>query len=118
MEERKKLLQFTSSTGRNAIFNACLAGHDSCVELLIRYGADPANCDAYRDTPLHAAVKQKHILCVHVLLVAGADPAIANHRDQTPMSIAAGQDEQNESSKDGEIAQLLFFAGACGRLLC
>ena len=50
-------------------------GHDACVDLLLRNGADP-NMACKNSTPLIEAAANGHAGVVDLLLVAGADPGV------------------------------------------
>jgi ankyrin repeat protein len=66
------------------ILDACLAGRDDSVALLLQHGADPnvKSKSAHQYRPLHRTVEYKktmpkhdgHHRTVDVLLAAGADP--------------------------------------------
>ena len=51
---------------------ASLRGHDKCIELLLKAGADVNRIDMWGFTPLIAASRGGHFQCVEALLQAGA----------------------------------------------
>lgn len=62
---------------------------ESCVELLLEYGALPNALDGNKDTPLHWAAFKDNPECVRVLLEGGACPNARDYNNDTPLSWAA-----------------------------
>jgi len=62
---------------------------ESCVELLLEYGAQPNALDGNKDTPLHWASFKDNPECVRALLESGALPNVRDYNDDTPLSWAA-----------------------------
>lgn len=61
--------------GRTPLFLAAEAGHDECVDELLRRGSDPnlsANRSEGKHSPLTVAAKNGHHACVKLLLAKGA----------------------------------------------
>lgn len=53
--------------GRSPLLAACEKGHHSCVQIMLRAGADVGS------RPLNLACERGHIECAELLLAAGAD---------------------------------------------
>lgn len=69
--------------GRDAIMEASLHGHDTCVQLLLTYAPDGAqaaleNSDLDGNTALHFASSNGNLLVLRTLLAAGADAGRRN----------------------------------------
>lgn len=62
---------------------------ESCVELLLEYGAQPNALDGNKDTPLHWAAFKDNPECVRALLESGACPNARDYNNDTPLSWAA-----------------------------
>ena len=62
---------------------------ESCVELLLEYGAQPNALDGNKDTPLHWAAFKDNPECVRALLESGACPNSRDYNNDTPLSWAA-----------------------------
>ena len=62
---------------------------ESCVELLLEYGAQPDALDGNKDTPLHWAAFKDNPECVRALLENGACPNARDYNNDTPLSWAA-----------------------------
>lgn len=62
---------------------------ESCVELLLEYGAQPDALDGNKDTPLHWAAFKDNPECVKALLENGACPNARDYNNDTPLSWAA-----------------------------
>ena len=63
-----------SDDNANAIIASSSNGHVSCVQLLLRYGADiESRTGEIGSTALHRAAKKGHVACVHELLDRHAD---------------------------------------------
>ena len=60
------------------MYNACYEGHDVCVAILLKHGADPNIADKDSKTPLFMASQEGHDKCVSSLLQREADFNIAN----------------------------------------
>jgi ankyrin repeat protein len=69
-------LNVSNNNGYTPLHNASTHGHDKCVDLLIKAGANPNVCNKYGYTPLHNAsldMRNKD-MCRVLLLKAGANP--------------------------------------------
>lgn len=64
---------------------AATAGHGSCVDLLIRKGAEVDLVDVKGQTALYMAVVNGHLESTRLLLEAGADPNGSRHHCSTPV---------------------------------
>ncbi|XP_019737095.1 ankyrin repeat and SOCS box protein 8 isoform X3 [Hippocampus comes] len=62
---------------------------ESCVEVLLEYGAQPNALDGNKDTPLHWAAFKDNPECVRALLDSGACPNARDYNSDTPLSWAA-----------------------------
>ena len=60
--------------GRGALFFAARGGSVEVLEYLVRKGTAPDEAGAYRNHPLHEAVKARHHAFAERLLALGADP--------------------------------------------
>ena len=61
------------SLENTALLKASLCGHDKCVDLLIKAGADVNSRGLLGCTPLMWAAQKGHIKCMSVLIHARAD---------------------------------------------
>ena len=60
--------------GLTAIMDAAAAGHVTCIDALVRAGADVNHgCDSHGSTPIMAAVFHGHTGCIDALVRGGAD---------------------------------------------
>ncbi len=57
----------TDQLGWSPLFYAASRGHASCVELLVRHGADQRRTDGTGRTPKHWAACKGHPACVALL---------------------------------------------------
>lgn len=64
---------------------AATAGHGSCVDFLIRKGAEVDLVDVKGQTALYVAVVNGHLESAQILLEAGADPNGSRHHRSTPV---------------------------------
>ncbi|XP_019410625.1 PREDICTED: ankyrin repeat and SOCS box protein 8 isoform X2 [Crocodylus porosus] len=62
---------------------------DTCVEILLEYGANPNALDGNKDTPLHWAAFKNNAECVRALLENGAFVNARDYNNDTPLSWAA-----------------------------
>uniref|UniRef100_A0A8C5SAA2 Ankyrin repeat and SOCS box containing 8 n=1 Tax=Laticauda laticaudata TaxID=8630 RepID=A0A8C5SAA2_LATLA len=62
---------------------------ETCVEILLEYGANPNALDGNKDTPLHWAAFKNNAECVRTLLESGAFVNALDYNDDTPLSWAA-----------------------------
>lgn len=62
---------------------------ETCVEILLEYGANPNAPDGNQDTPLHWAAFKNMDSCVLVLLEGGAKVNALDYNRDTPLSWAA-----------------------------
>ena len=65
---------------------ACLQGHTSLVELLLRNGANPDLADRVGDTPLHRAASMGYCDIIQRLVRCGSCLDIPNRHGSTPLS--------------------------------
>lgn len=68
---------------------AATAGHGSCVDFLIREGAEVDLVDVKGQTALYVAVVNGHLDSARILLEAGADPNGSRHHRSSPVYHAA-----------------------------
>lgn len=71
--ELKLLFQYGAHIGYGDLVGAARGGH-----LGVQNGADCNEADAYGNTALYHAVRNKHPMMVYLLLEHGADPRICN----------------------------------------
>jgi len=72
--------------GFRIIWKAAREGDLDMVRILIREGQDPNEVTQMnRDTSLHLAAKNGHILIVRYLLEQGATPSVANRAGKRPL---------------------------------
>lgn len=62
---------------------------ETCVEILLEYGANPNALDGNKDTPLHWAAFKNNAECVRTLLESGAFVNALDYNNDTPLSWAA-----------------------------
>ncbi|KAM6038637.1 ankyrin repeat and SOCS box protein 8 isoform X2 [Harpia harpyja] len=62
---------------------------ETCVEILLEYGANPNALDGNKDTPLHWAAFKNNAECVRSLLENGALVNARDYNNDTPLSWAA-----------------------------
>lgn len=62
---------------------------ETCVEILLEYGANPNALDGNKDTPLHWAAFKNNAECVRALLANGALVNALDYNNDTPLSWAA-----------------------------
>ncbi|NXF14014.1 ASB8 protein, partial [Smithornis capensis] len=62
---------------------------ETCVEILLEYGANPNALDGNKDTPLHWAAFKNNAECARALLDSGALVNARDYNDDTPLSWAA-----------------------------
>ncbi|XP_026722953.1 ankyrin repeat and SOCS box protein 8 [Athene cunicularia] len=62
---------------------------ETCVEILLEYGANPNALDGNKDTPLHWAAFKNNAECVRALLENGALVNARDYNNDTPLSWAA-----------------------------
>ena len=81
-------------SGTDALYWASQLGYDSCVELLLKAGANPNEIYYDGTTPLHLAASSKaassnKVFCINVLLKMGADHSLhKKSTGSTPLHIA------------------------------
>ncbi|XP_059840894.1 ankyrin repeat and SOCS box protein 12-like [Hypanus sabinus] len=84
---------------------AASKGHLSCLEVLLRHGAEVDSLDVKAQTPLFTAVSGRHLYCVQALLRAGANPNGSIYNNCSPLLTAAREG-------DAEILWALLEHGA------
>ncbi|XP_009982295.1 PREDICTED: ankyrin repeat and SOCS box protein 8, partial [Tauraco erythrolophus] len=62
---------------------------ETCVEILLEYGANPDALDGNKDTPLHWAAFKNNAECARALLESGASVNARDYNADTPLSWAA-----------------------------
>lgn len=72
---------------------AATGGHETCLKLLIKAGADIHIVDVKGQTPLFVAVKNRRIDCVRLLLQNGACPDGDCKNSSTPLHVAFMNDD-------------------------
>ncbi len=77
--------------GRTLLWRAALRGDERLVEILLKYGADPARGLRVKDgeTPMHIAADRGHDKIVRVFLDHGVDVNIQSRAGRTPLHMAA-----------------------------
>lgn len=115
---KKGATNAVDDNGRSPLFLACEAGHDKCVDALIRAGSNVNMPCAFGSTPLTMAVvhkivnKDEALLCVKLLVEGNADvnlkTSIGNisWHNKTPMSVAS-----SPVGYDRDIWVVLYSAG-------
>ena len=88
----------------SSLTEAAKAGHEKCVETLIKAGADVNSTDVFGSTAISESAAYDHVECFKLLLNAGADINIKNKTGETPLLRAI-------FTQNG-CAQLLMDAGA------
>ncbi|KAH7362982.1 NACHT and ankyrin domain-containing protein [Plectosphaerella cucumerina] len=78
-------------TETTPIFDACMFGHTSVVELLLRRGADLGRLTSSKWTALHTAAWTGQLECVKLLIQHGADPEQANEGGLVALHCAASR---------------------------
>ena len=63
-------------------------GHETCLKLLIKAGADIHIVDVKGQTPLFVAVKNRRLQCARLLLQSGACPDGDVKNSSTPLNVA------------------------------
>ncbi|XP_078417973.1 ankyrin repeat and SOCS box protein 12-like [Cetorhinus maximus] len=84
---------------------AASKGHLSCLEVLLRHGAEVDSLDVKAQTPLFTAVSGRHLHCARALLRAGANPNGSIYNNCSPVLTAAREG-------DVDILQALLEYGA------
>ena len=84
---------------------ACLVGHKSVVELLIKCGANCNEISIFSPSPLYAATEAGHVEVVDLLIKCGADCNQSDVFDQSPLHAASLEGHSN-------VADLLIKGGA------
>ncbi|GFS02185.1 ankyrin repeat and SOCS box protein 1-like [Elysia marginata] len=67
---------------------AATGGHETCLNLLIKAGADVHVVDVKGQTPLFVAVKNRRLQCARLLLQSGACPDGDSKNSSTPLHVA------------------------------
>ncbi|RUS91207.1 hypothetical protein EGW08_001013, partial [Elysia chlorotica] len=67
---------------------AATGGHETCLKLLIKAGADIHIVDVKGQTPLFVAVKNRRLECARLLLQSGACPDGDVKNSSTPLNVA------------------------------
>ncbi|GFO11390.1 ankyrin repeat and socs box protein 1-like [Plakobranchus ocellatus] len=67
---------------------AATGGHETCLNLLIKAGADINIVDVKGQTPLFVAVKNRRLGCARLLLESGACPDGDSKNSSTPLYVA------------------------------
>ncbi|XP_052062655.1 ankyrin-1-like [Mytilus californianus] len=88
-DESSLSLVASSITNRTPIFIASLKGRKQCVELLLKYGADPNMCAYYNVSPLYAAAEEGHLEVVNLLLENDANVNEEADNKKTPLHVAS-----------------------------
>lgn len=86
--------------GKTALHCAATHGHEACIRLLVRHGADLAARDSIGQTPIYVATGNGHAGAVRLLLELGADASICDSSGWSPLKCA-------ESQKHDAVAELL-----------
>ena len=94
------------SDGRTALALAAERGDVMSVNMLLRYGADPAPATTCGNTALHCAVCAFDPCCIQPLIDHSAQVNALTNWDQTPLIYVAAY------RKDARHAQILIDAGA------
>lgn len=85
---------------------AASVGHTTCIEELVRWGADMNAQESWGQTPLIIATMKGRVHCMKALIFYGADTDVKDHHHgNTAFHCAC-------SSKDEELALTLCDAGA------
>ncbi|XP_053569206.1 ankyrin repeat and SOCS box protein 10 [Bombina bombina] len=95
-----------SPGGESALHGACENAHSECVNLLLRYGANPNSVSQDGTLPLHLCKASESYNCAKLLLQYGAHVNSQSHDDEdTPLHVA---------SKHGlwELVELYLSYGA------
>lgn len=74
--------------GGSALEGAAQKGHQSLVELLLEWGADPNQTGGQHGSPLHAAIVEHHEEIAATLLEAGANPNIQDGNGRSALKAA------------------------------
>ena len=64
-------------------------GHNWCVDMLLRKGADVNAFDVFGVTALHCASRYDHLYCMKLLIKAGADVNTKDHEGLSPLERAS-----------------------------
>ena len=83
------VIEWTDLSGKTPLGAASQNGHLSCVELLLKAGAQVDSRDEFGLTPLNWASAMNYHSVVSALLAAGAQVDLANNNGWTPLMIAA-----------------------------
>ncbi|KAI1367807.1 hypothetical protein F5Y08DRAFT_297651 [Xylaria arbuscula] len=88
--------------------------HDSCLDLLLRQGADPdmQSEDTKKESSLHVAVRWKKLGTIRWLLRYGVDPNQVDSEGRTPLFAVFDRKEETSESECSEIVRLLLMKGA------
>lgn len=81
-------LNVPDRNGLTALHRAAMAGHTTCVRMLLDAGADPERTDTTGHTVLAVAAEAKEQSVVSLLLERGVHPSQANDDGVTPAALA------------------------------
>ena len=84
-----KTIHRTYDTDSTVMFKAASLGHDKCLKLMIKEGADVNRLNAGKQTPLLFSAQGGHCECMDILIKAGADVNISDEADCTALYYAA-----------------------------
>ena len=90
------------------------AGHQGCLDLLLKAGADINQRNKRGHTPLFLAVNGGHFFAVQLLMKNDADPAIAATDTRTALFAAAANTHYNSLA----IVDCLLDAAASKNVSC
>ncbi|HEY4363366.1 MAG TPA: ankyrin repeat domain-containing protein [Bryobacteraceae bacterium] len=107
------------------LFDACFAGDDEQLRVLLKAGADPNQVapSEWRQRPLHRVCEYRisapkhagHDRCIDLLLTAGADPTLrANVTNMRPVELAALAGMEKAAARLQGEGPDIFAAAAVG----
>ncbi|XP_064627531.1 inactive serine/threonine-protein kinase TEX14-like [Lineus longissimus] len=85
--------------GQTPLFLACLEGHESVIDLLLRHDADPNLRSLNGSTPVHAAAFAGHVRTLEKLIEAGGDLRFHDNEDRLPRDWALLQDDPKKKRR-------------------
>ena len=84
-----KLAELADDSGRTLLHRAAQIGNEPAVKLLLKEGSPLDAYTAYKETPLHMAVRNNRLACVKVLVEAGASTsAVYSTNGDTAVTLA------------------------------